>query len=139
MLPLFLLNWNTLMHVIVSARCMAWTKANQTAKLINICVISYNLFSFLEASDFISLTVCGMSHLICVDFLCFCVWFLSFLRWHDVLIVYPRSICKPKQRRFTVPSYSFLNKENLQVCKGRQLLVKSVMIESDLFLVYINQ
>ncbi|XP_060582101.1 golgin subfamily A member 4-like isoform X4 [Ruditapes philippinarum] len=34
--------------------------------------------------------------------------------WHDVLIVYPRSVCKPKQRRFTVPSYSFLNKENLQ-------------------------
>jgi len=28
------------MHVIVSARCMAWTKPNQTAKLINICVIS---------------------------------------------------------------------------------------------------
>ena len=40
---------------------------------------------------------------------------LRMCRWHDVLIVYPRSMIKPKQRRFTVPSYSFLNKENIQV------------------------
>ncbi|KAK3586036.1 hypothetical protein CHS0354_033163 [Potamilus streckersoni] len=45
--------------------------------------------------------------------------------WHDVLLVYPRSMAKPKQRRFTVPSYSFLNKENLQTSSSSNVSAKS--------------